>query len=65
MLVAWLLGFAVFQLINPGELGWWSKLWTDVQAVLGFTPPTWMSASIASFLTAALAAGVIGAFRRR
>ncbi|MCI2420785.1 cytosine permease [Saccharopolyspora sp. K220] len=65
MLVAWLLGFVVFQLINPGELGWWTKLWTDLQALLAFTPPTWLSASLASFLTAAVAAAIIGTATRR
>ncbi|QIZ39011.1 cytosine permease [Saccharopolyspora sp. ASAGF58] len=65
MLLAWLLGFSAFQLINPGELGWWSRLWTGVRDALGFTVPTWMSAALTSFLVAALAAAIIGAFRRR
>ncbi|GAA0502974.1 cytosine permease [Saccharopolyspora subtropica] len=65
MLAAWLLGFAVFQLVNPGELGWWTQLWTDVREAIGFTAPIWMSASLSSFLVAAVAAGAIGAVTRR
>ncbi|MEV5538265.1 cytosine permease [Saccharopolyspora shandongensis] len=65
MLLAWFLGFAAFQLINPGELGWWSRLWTGLRDAIGFTVPAWMSAALTSFVVAALAAAIIGAFRRR
>jgi purine-cytosine permease-like protein len=66
MLVAWLVGLAVYQLINPGAVGAWSTLWTDVAGWLHFTPRSWMSASLFSFLAAGLvayAADLIG--RRR
>jgi nucleobase:cation symporter-1, NCS1 family len=65
MLFAWFLGFATFQVINPGELGVWTSLWTDVREVIGFTVPTWMSAALTSFLVAAVAAGVLGLLDRR
>lgn len=64
MIGAWLVGFAVYQLINPGTVSWWSAFWTDVQDFLHFTPQPWMSASLLSFLTAALAAFLIGRLDR-
>ena len=27
MIVAWAAGFVAYQLINPGNVGWWSRLW--------------------------------------
>jgi purine-cytosine permease-like protein len=63
MIAAWALGFAVYQLINPGTVAGWSALWTDLRAALGFTPQSWMSASLLSFLVAGLAAGLIGRVR--
>ncbi|GAA2361720.1 putative hydroxymethylpyrimidine transporter CytX [Saccharopolyspora halophila] len=65
MLFAWFLGFAAFQFINPGELGFWSTFWTDLRASLGFAVPTWMSAALTSFVVAAVVAGVIGLLSRR
>ncbi len=65
MIVAWAAGIAAYQLINPGDAGWWSRLWTHAQSVLGFTPASWMSASLLSFLVAALVTGAIGAFRSK
>jgi NCS1 family nucleobase:cation symporter-1 len=53
MLVPWLLGFAAYQLVNPGGIVWWSDLWHHIQSWLHFTPQTWMSASIVSFVVAA------------
>jgi putative hydroxymethylpyrimidine transporter CytX len=60
MIVAWALGIATYQLINPGNVGWWSRLWTDAQSGLGFTPATWMSASLLSFAVSGLVTAVIG-----
>jgi purine-cytosine permease-like protein len=54
-LAAWAVGFVVYQLINPGYLTWWVALWTRVDRGIGFTPASWMSASIFSFV----AAGVV------
>jgi nucleobase:cation symporter-1, NCS1 family len=53
-LVPWVVGFVVYQLINPGYLGWWSARWGTVDGWLGFTPQSWMSASILSFVVAAV-----------
>jgi nucleobase:cation symporter-1, NCS1 family len=54
MLLPWAAGFIVYQLINPGYLSWWVSAWAWVRQQIGFTPASWMSASIGSFLTAAL-----------
>jgi putative hydroxymethylpyrimidine transporter CytX len=54
MVVPWLVGFVVYQLINPGYVGWWVDRWTSVQGWLHFTPRTWMNASLMSFAVAAL-----------
>jgi hypothetical protein len=54
LLAPWAIGFAVYQLINPGQVSWWRKMWTHVQAWLHFTPQSRMSASVISFVVAAL-----------
>lgn len=54
MLVPWVAGFVMYQLVNPGYVGWWVRAWTSVQHWLHFTPQTWMSASVLSFVVAAL-----------
>jgi putative hydroxymethylpyrimidine transporter CytX len=54
MLVPWAVGFVTYQLINPGYLSWWVSAWTWVRHLIGFTPASWMSASICSFLVAAV-----------
>ena len=64
MLVPWVAGFVTYQLLNPGIVGWWQRWWIDRQGDLGFTPPTWASASIGSFLVAAVLAFAIGRVRR-
>ncbi|MEO3786261.1 cytosine permease [Actinocorallia sp. B10E7] len=64
MIAAWLAGFAVYQLINPGAVSWWSAFWTDVRDLLHFDPQPWMSASFLSFLVAGLAAFLIGRLDR-
>jgi purine-cytosine permease-like protein len=61
MIVAWAAGIATYQLINPGNAGWWSRLWTNIQDALGFTPSSWMSASLLSFAVAAAVTALIGA----
>jgi NCS1 family nucleobase:cation symporter-1 len=54
LLVPWLLGFAAYQLVNPGQIGWWSPMWLHVRELLHLAPPAWVSASIVSFMVAAL-----------
>jgi putative hydroxymethylpyrimidine transporter CytX len=65
MIVAWAAGIVTYQLINPGNVGWWSRLWTDAQKALSFTPSSWMSASLLSFAVAATVTGAMGAASRR
>ncbi|RDI52855.1 purine-cytosine permease family protein [Nocardia mexicana] len=65
LLLPWLLGFAVYQLCNPGSVSWWARLWTDVQDAIGFHPGWWSSASLFSFLAAGAATGVLVFFERR
>ena len=65
MIVAWAVGFVVYQLINPGTVEHWAGFWRDVQDVLHFTPQGWMSASLLSFLVAGVAALLIGRVTRR
>lgn len=61
MLAAWAAGFVAYQLINPGYVSWWASWWGG----LGFTAPSWASASILSFLVAAGATLLLGALGRR
>jgi nucleobase:cation symporter-1, NCS1 family len=64
MILAWAVGIATYQMINPGNVGWWSRLWIDTQDALGFTPSSWMSASLLSFAAAAIVTAAIGALSR-
>jgi NCS1 family nucleobase:cation symporter-1 len=54
MLAPWLLGFAVYQLIDPGGIGWWARAWTHVDSWIHLTVASWMSASLLSFVVAAI-----------
>ncbi|MDD7966271.1 purine-cytosine permease family protein [Actinomycetospora lemnae] len=66
MVVAWAVGLVVYQLVNPGGAPVWSDAWTAVREALGFTPPSWLSASLLSFVVAtAVAAGLALVERRR
>jgi purine-cytosine permease-like protein len=56
MLVAWVCGIAVYQLLNPGAVPGWSDLWTWLGAGLRDATGTWLSASLASFVVAAVLA---------
>ena len=53
MLLPWAAGFVVYQLINPGYVSWWASAWSSIRQDIGFTPASWMSASILSFAVAA------------
>jgi len=55
MLLPWAAGFVTYQLINPGYVSWWVSAWTRLGHLIGFTPASWMSASICSFAVAAAA----------
>ncbi|HEY6794230.1 MAG TPA: cytosine permease [Kineosporiaceae bacterium] len=52
MLAAWAVGFAAYQLINPGAVPGWSALWSRAGAVAHVAGVPWLSASIASFAVA-------------
>ncbi|HWG63023.1 MAG TPA: cytosine permease [Streptosporangiaceae bacterium] len=60
MLLPWAAGFVMYQLINPGYISWWVSAWTWVAAQVGFTRASWMSASILSFLVAAVVTLLVG-----
>jgi putative hydroxymethylpyrimidine transporter CytX len=64
-LVPWLLGFCAYQLVNPGYIGWWVRMWDHVAGWLHLTVESWMSASILSFLVAAAATLVAAPLGRR
>ena len=64
-IVASLLGFVSYQLINPGYVDAWATPWIALRHALGFTPPPWMGASFTSFAVAALAMAVLGGVQRR
>lgn len=64
-LVAWLIGFVVYQLINPGAISWWATMWRHVDSWLGFTAQSWMSASLLSFAASAAVTLPLGALARR
>lgn len=52
MLLAWLVGFLCYQLINPGSIAHWSDFWTSAGTRLHTLSHPWLSASIASFVVA-------------
>jgi nucleobase:cation symporter-1, NCS1 family len=64
MLVPWAAGFVTYQLINPGYVSWWVSAWTSAGHAIGFTPASWMSASILSFCVAAVITLLLGALTR-
>ena len=64
MLLPWLLGFVTYQLIYPGQVGWWAAAWGRVAQAIDFTPQPWMSASIFSFAVAAVLTLMIGGISR-
>ncbi|WP_245607113.1 purine-cytosine permease family protein [Pseudonocardia spinosispora] len=65
MLLAWLIGLCVYQLLNPGGLAGWSDLWLGIQNGIGLVPPSWLSASLTSFVCAALAAAALATLERK
>jgi putative hydroxymethylpyrimidine transporter CytX len=65
MLLPWLAGFVVYQLLNPGYIGWWVRMWQHVDRWLHLSVQSWMSASVFSFLVAAIVTAPIVLYRRR
>jgi putative hydroxymethylpyrimidine transporter CytX len=64
MLVPWALGFAAYQLVNPGGISWWAGGWNHIATWLHYTNPAWMSASLLSFVVAGATTCLVGAGRR-
>jgi nucleobase:cation symporter-1, NCS1 family len=64
MLLPWAAGFVTYQLINPGYVAWWVSAWTSFGRLIGFTPASWMSASILSFAVAAVITLLLGGLVR-
>ncbi len=60
MLVPWAVGFVVYQLVNPGYVSWWVSAWQRLAHAVGFRPASWMSASICSFVAAAVVTLAVG-----
>jgi purine-cytosine permease-like protein len=56
MLAAWVVGFVVYQLVNPGNIPGWSEAWTSLGTRLHTLGHPWLSASLASFAVALLLA---------
>jgi putative hydroxymethylpyrimidine transporter CytX len=65
MVVPWLIGFVVYQMLNPGYIGWWQRMWHHVDSGIHLSVQPWMSASVFSFLVAALATAPLVVRRRR
>ena len=64
MLLPWAAGFVTYQFINPGYVSWWASAWISIRNGIGFTPASWMSASILSFAVAAIITLLTGLARR-
>ena len=65
LLVPWLAGFLVYELFNPSTVAGVDRLVDRVRVAINFTPPAWIGASAASFLTAAVLTLVVGGLARR
>ena len=61
----WAAGFVAYQLVNPGTVGWWQRFWLARAEDLSFTPPTWLSASLAGLVVSAGLTLLLGAALRR
>jgi nucleobase:cation symporter-1, NCS1 family len=65
MIVAWAVGLVAYQLVNPGGAPVWSDAWIALREALGLAPPSWLSASLLSFLVAAVVAAGLARLERR
>lgn len=54
MLIPWFVGFAIYQFISPVGISWWDSMWSDIASALHFPVQSWMSASLLSFVAAAV-----------
>jgi putative hydroxymethylpyrimidine transporter CytX len=60
LLVPWLFGFVAYQIVSPSEIPGWEAFWKSVRDVIQFTPESWLSASIFSFVVALLFSLALG-----
>ncbi|MFI6871369.1 purine-cytosine permease family protein [Nocardia sp. NPDC050406] len=65
MLLPWACGFVTYQLCNPGSISWWAQFWSKVQDATGIHPGWWSSASLFSWLVAALVTAALLLIARR
>ena len=65
MVLAWVIGLVAYQLVNPGGAPGWSDAWTALREAIGFAPPSWLSASMLSFVVAGLVAAGLAVLERR
>lgn len=63
--VAWAVGFVTYQLVNPGYIEAWARVWTAARDATGLVPPPWLGASFASFAVSAAAMALLGILTRR
>jgi len=54
MLLPWALGFATYQLVYAPDVLGWDNAWQQIREWLHFTWQSWMSASVLSFVVAAV-----------
>jgi nucleobase:cation symporter-1, NCS1 family len=57
-ILAWIVGFLSYNWINPGTVSWWKSAMADVLGWLP-VPPSWMGASLTSFVVAAGLASIV------
>ena len=60
LLASWLAGFVVYELFNPSTVAGLDDLVARIRDAINFTPPSWIGASAASFLTAAVLTVLVG-----
>ncbi|HEY2221038.1 purine-cytosine permease family protein [Actinomycetospora sp.] len=65
MVGAWVVGLVAYQVVNPGGAPGWSDAWTALREAIGFVPPSWLSASLLSFVVAGVVAAALTALERR
>lgn len=65
LFLPWFAGFVVYQLVNPGYVSWWARMWQHAQRGLSFAPASWMSASLLSLTVAAVLTVLVAPLRRR
>jgi len=64
-LTAWVIGFVVYQLINPGFIAWWATMWGHIGDWVHVHPTSWTSASLLSFVSAAVVTLPLGLLEKR